>query len=439
MSAHANPNIITDGLVFGYDTGYNVNGKNVGVGRHFKGPISSNILEAQTHSRSNTSGANGFVLNGEEEVNIPQIGKRSVKYVEYYNNYNNTGDLGCCPNLFYYHSGYITGVESSTSYTYSIIYKHTGDYTHPNFMYRYEHQTDGTYNTEGGVHSTARRTHLGDGWYHAWGTFTTQSTTTQLRCYSFLYNYGTTKHRFYVAAISLIKNISGDTHLITPPRLMLRPNTSVSSTQSLIDLKRTTNIDVNNVSVNSIGQMTFDGTDDRVNIPYSSTDLDGDPIFSVAAVIKRTGTFSNNGMWGIGGDAVLGGINGYSHPSGANKISIDIWGAATFHTGVDYPLNEFVHVVWVKTTTGFSTSTVIIYINGVAYTGSDLTTIRGSSHTPNLNTSTSGKGIVLGRVGPQSNAYYAQGEMPIFQVYNKALTAKEVNQNYNALKSRFQL
>ena len=232
----------------------------------FKGPVSNNILEVLNHSRSNTSGANGFVLNGEEIVNIPKIGKRNVKFTEYYNNHSNAGSLGCCPNLFYYHDGYITGVESSTSYTYSIIYKHTGNYTHPNFMYRYEYQTNGTYNTEGGFHSTAsdRRRHLGNGWYHAWGTFTTQSTTTQLRCYSFLYNYGTTKHKFYVAAISLVKNTSGSTHLIVPPHLMLKPNTSVSSTQSLIDLKKSTNIDTANVSFDSTGQPTFDGTDDQI-------------------------------------------------------------------------------------------------------------------------------------------------------------------------------
>tara|TARA_S200002703_G_scaffold150261_1_gene148492 strand:+ start:2176 stop:3498 length:1323 start_codon:yes stop_codon:yes gene_type:complete len=440
MSAHASPNIITDGLVFGYDTGYNINGRNLGVGRHFKGPISNNLLEVHNHSRSNTSSTNGFVLNGEETVNIPKIGKRSVKYVEYYNNYNNSGDLGCCPNLFYYHSGYITGVESSTSYTYSIIYKHTGNYTHPNFMYRYEYQTDGTYNTEGGIHSTAssRRRHLGNGWYHAWGTFTTQSTTTQLRCYSFLYNYGTTKHRFYVASISLIKNISGSTHLITPPQLMLNPNTSISSTQSLIDLTRTTNIDVSNVSFDSNAQMTFDGTDDYSVIPYASTDLDGDAIFSVEAVIKRTGTMSNGGIWGIG-EGTQAGINGYVFASSPNKISIDLWGTATFHTGVDYPLNKHVHVTWVKTTTGFSTSTIVIYVNGVAYTGSDLTVMRGTSHTPNLNTSTTGKGIVIGRVGATTNSYYAQGEVPILKVYNKVLTTAEVRQNFNATKDRFGL
>ena len=208
---------------------------------------------------------------------------------------------------------------------------------------------------------------------------------------------------------------------------------------SLIDLTRTHDIDLSNVSFNSNAQINYDGTDDHAVIPYSPTDLDGDVIFSVEAVIKRTGTMSNGGLWGIGGDGSAVGINGYVHPSAANKITIDLWGTATFHAGIDYPLNEYVHVVWVKTTTGFSTSTLVIYINGVAYTGSDLTVMRGSSHTPNLNTSTNGKGIVIGRVGPETDLYHAPGEMPIFKVYNNALSAAEVKENYNAIKNRFNI
>ena len=416
MSAHANPNIITDNLVFGYDTGYNINDRNLGVGRHFKGPISNNLLEVHNHSRSNTSGTNGFVLNGEETVNIPKIGKRSVKYVEYYNNYNNSGDLGCCPNLFYYHNGYITGVESSTSYTYSIIYKHTGDYTHPNFMYRYEYQTDGTYNTEGGIHSTAsnRRRHLGNGWYHAWGTFTTQSTTTQLRCYSFLYNYGTTTHRFYVASISLIKNISGSTHLITPPRLILKPNTSVSSTQSLVDLKRTTTIDVSNVSFDSNAQMTFDGTDDIINTGlFSGRNPSTDP-FTVEAMVKSDVT-SGSRIWI---DATTNGSSQrfYSALIDSTSHAIGIQGSAwSDPTPGD---TDWHHQVIVM-----DGNTAKAYNNGELASSKSYTsyTLAGG-----LN--------VGGRSG-----YRWVGQIPIFRLYNRALTQDEVSRNYNAFKDRFGL
>jgi len=211
-----------------------------------------------------------------------------------------------------------------------------------------------------------------------------------------------------------------------------------SFTNSILDLTGTTTIDLSYAGFNET-QLSFDGTDDYAVMPYSSTDLDGDAIFSVEAIIKRTGTMSNKGLWGIGGDGSAAGINGYVHPGAPNKITIDLWGTATFHTGVDYPLDKYIHVVWVKTTTGFSTSTIIIYINGIAYTGSDLTVLRGSSHTPSLNTSTSGKGIVIGRVGPETSLYYGVGEMPLFKVYNQVLSSEKIKQNYNAINSRFGL
>ena len=431
---HSGPHIKRDGLVFGYDTGYSGTGKNLSMGRHFKGTASSNILEVLNHSISNTSGTNGFVLNGEEVVKIPKVGRRTVKYVEYYNNHSNAGSLGCCPNLFYYHDGYVTGVESSTPYTYSIIYKHTGNYTHPNFMYRYEHQTSGTYNTEQGIHSTDRRTHLGNGWYHAWGTFTTQSTTTQLRCYSFLYNYGTTKHKFYVAAISIVKNTSGSTHLIIPPQLMLKPSTSISSTSSLIDLKETTNIDVSNVSFDSTGQPTFDGTDDYIQLPTSLVSNLSTSELTVEAIVYHTSWGTSSGSrpyvanwntWSPGNQKgfILRTYTTSQYPSfwycwGANYTSI------TASTQMN--LNQYYHVVGVFKKDSYAK----IYVNGVE-AGSTTT---GTGNNLVYDTST-GTRIGYGTI----NTGRMVGNLPVVKIYNRALSADEVQQNFKAYKTRFDI
>jgi hypothetical protein len=419
---HSGPHIKRDGLVFGYDTGYSGTGRNLSKGRHFKGPASSNILEVLNHSRSNTSGANGFVLNGEETVNIPRVGKRSVKYVEYYNNHSNAGSLGCCPNLFYYHSDYITGVESSTPYTYSIIYKHTGGYTHPNFMYRYEYQTNGTYNTEGGLHSTAsdRRRHLGNGWYHAWGTFTTRSNTTQLRCFSFLYNYGTTKHRFYVAAISLVKNTSGSTHLITPPQLMLKPNTSVSSTQSLIDLTKTTDIDVSNVSFDSTGQPTFDGTDDEINTGITTQLVD----FSCVVIFKN----NSSAVWGRLVDKQYNTgffISSYFATGGSGYVGAGIIEPNPPHgQSLQYDTSKYNYFVVTR-----SGTTHTIYLNGS--TNSLSKTGSGAALSSNE--------MAIGAWNGSTSSQRHTGEIPVVKLYNRALSAQEVQQNYRAYKNRFDL
>ena len=40
-------------------------------------------------------------------------------------------------------------------------------------------------------------------------------------------------------------------------------------------------------------------------------------------------------------------------------------------------------------------------------------------------------------IGRWNGAHYLNGSMASFQVYNRALTAEEVLQNYNATKSRY--
>ena len=217
-------------------------------------------------------------------------------------------------------------------------------------------------------------------------------------------------------------------------------NGTRSSTQGLLDLKGNSTIDLANVSFNANAQMTFDGTDDRIVVPYSGTDLNGDPLFTVEGIFKRTGaSMSGKGFWGIGGDNTAQGINAYTYNGSGNEVAIDLWGSKTYRTGVDYPLNQYVHVVWVKSAPTFTVNTIAIYINGVEYTGASLIVNRDDAATVNLNTSTSGKGICIGRVGPQTNNYYGVGEVPVFKVYNRALTADEVRNNFRQYKGRFNI
>ena len=412
------PEIITDGLVFGYDTHT--------YSRFYNGVNTTNHLISLRTSFTNTVRTNGKAVAGEEEVDIPTIGKRTVKYVEYFNNYNNGDDLGCCPNLFNYHGGSSVPLEGNQSYTYSIVYKHTGGYTHPNFMYRYRYKEDGTYIGEGGLHSTARRTHLGDGWYHAWGSWTTNSEANYGKFYSFLYNYGTTTHRFYVAAISLVKNNSGSGDLIIPPNLLLEPNTSVTSTQSLIDLKKTTNIDVSNVSFDSTGQPTFDGTDDSLTIP-GSTDTTSDAK-TIEIVFKMNGSYSNysplaiyangssstNRIWlGLQNNKFQMHGWGTTDPNGTTTILSDEWYICTFS------YNK-------------STQAMKMYTNGVLE--SSTTNSQGGV------TASSNMNWYLGTVpGGWQSVTYSDVDIPIFKIYDRILSDSEVKQNFDAYKNRFEL
>jgi hypothetical protein len=408
------PDIVTDGLVFGYDTH--------DYSRFYNGPATTNHLLSLTQSWGNTIRTNGKAVAGTEEVNIPTIGKRTVKYVEYYNNYNNGNDLGCCPNLFNYHSGGTVPLVGNQSYTYSIVYKHTGGYTHPNFLYRYRYKADNTYIGEGGLHSTARRTHLGDGWYHAWGSWTTDADANYGRFYSFLYNYGTDVERFYVAAISLVKNNSGATHLIIPPNLLLEPNTSISTTQSIIDLKKTTDINVANNSFDSTGQPTLDGTDDYI---YPNNITNGSGLTSITAEFVVKASANNKNIIKSNSNAILlhyGGAGFYLNSTDNTTSGYLGWnGKLTGGTGV------YEHLV-----ATYDGTTMKLYVNGEP-TGTTRAYSAGSTGVlKDLN------GVVIGGYFNSTQPYF-NGDMPIAKIYNKALPAEEVKQNFNAYRKRFEL
>ena len=85
--------------------------------------------------------------------------------------------------------------------------------------------------------------------------------------------------------------------------------------------------------------------------------------------------------------------------------------------------------IWQHIVCTFGAGTKIIYINGV-----NVTQQTGLTGTLPTNTS----GLFLGAYGGGGD-YHLDGEIAVSRVYNTALTAAEVLQNYNAQKSRFGL
>jgi len=67
------------------------------------------------------------------------------------------------------------------------------------------------------------------------------------------------------------------------------------------------------------------------------------------------------------------------------------------------------------------------------YTNASLTTSSTSTSTPSSNTNS----LVLGKLAYAS--LYADMDLASVRIYNRALSASEVSQNYNAHKSRFGL
>ena len=397
----------SSGLVFAYDAADMVNS--------FKGKPGTNILVGvlrnyDGYSINNYSNGKLFETNGYTEVvNIPTLGTTTVESIEIYNVYSGYGDDGnynCCPSLFRYSTSWrSTILQGNTNYTYEIVYKCDSGYTHPNYMYHYEYRADGTYNTEFGVHDNSRRTELGDGWYHAWGSFTTQATTADGYFGCWYYNYNT-KDKLSIAKISLQEGLS-----VLPPKQLITPNTSRSVTQSLYDLTENYTIDLSNISFDSIGNMVFDGTNDFIDTNFPPMTINNPTIEAVVYRDTNTGRHESIIQINAASDDAL-----YVHPGGY----LGFWPCAT--SSLTVPVGQWNYVA-------------------VSYDGSNLTyCVNGTIQVVASSCAdiTDWDFLRMGAIGAGDGERWI-GKIAVVKIYNRALSSTEILKNYNHYKTRYNL
>jgi hypothetical protein len=376
---------------------------------------------------SNDTG-NSFI-GGTEEVYIPTLGITTAKTVNIQNNYPSVS-TNCCPAPVQHADGF--AVSPSTVFTYFILYKIESGYTHPNYMYRYEYTSSGgSYVTEQGVHSDSNRTYLGDGWYYAWGTFTTNASTNWIGfCGSFYYRYSTSYDKFWVAKSAIIEGNWSGMH----PRYWPSPGETRSNTQSIVDITNRSINTSNNLLYNSDGTFSFIGGDatSTITVPLST------------AFNKLTGTI---GMWV--NPSSYSGSNGLfvnRDNNTANAIDwfwIGSWDSANVFyfrlgNGSDCCSNDLTLSSWASfcptntwtyvTCSWSSAGTSRIYTNGI------LRASRSISAIPATNPSTTGR-IGLGHESPAS----WNGKIAVTQIYNRQLTDVEILSNFNSMRGRFNI
>lgn len=168
------------------------------------------------------------------------------------------------------------------------------------------------------------------------------------------------------------------------------------------------------------GSIVFDGINDYVNCGNNnSINLSGN--FSICCwiylnatptlgqIIVEKGIYGNTDEYGL----VLSGIS-------TNGISIQC-NNSFFYSNSTFPIQK-----WTFIAGTLSSTTGIYYQNGiVAATGS-------------LTPPTTGSGVLYLSYRP-STSFYFNGRIASTQIYNRALSANEVSQNYNATKGRYNL
>ena len=186
---------------------------------------------------------------------------------------------------------------------------------------------------------------------------------------------------------------------------------SRSSTDSLIDLTKSTDIDVSNVSFDSTGQPTFDGTDDVITTSFPATTI---PNVTIEAVVYRnqvTNRYESIIQNNLSSDDAL-----YINPSGY----LMFWPCAP--STLTVPIGQWSHVA-------------------VSYNGTTLTYILNGTIqvlTASCSDITDWDFLRIGGHGTTDGERWI-GKIAVTKVYRKSLSTEELTQSYSVYKKRFDI
>jgi len=404
MATEVGGNLIEDSVVFGYDTCFGVADDNTST-RFYPGEPTTN-LQSSNQTSGQIAGMQGVTLT----------------YVSEENGYSKYSMSGTFSAGTYPYSMYLPGVSFSGNTAYSTQVKLKTTAAHK-FNYfgggiNYVNQPQNSAGTNSSVLQS-------DGFnYIKREGFNYVSTTTQS---GYIHSnpvnnttFNSSTDFIYVKHFQIEQNTQS-----TPWTL-----TSRSSTQSLIDLKRTKDIDVSNTSFDSSGQMNFDASDDMITIDVDSIVRNADTV-TIEGIVNAS--VNSAGPWAILTDhANATDKDGFWwHYNINNAVYFRVEDATngeqgtTFSGSVPFVSNVNQHVVTVV-----GLNHVFIYVNGELE----------KSYTPNFvwNKIDSSKTAYL-HIGRTYPNYYLAGEVPVFKMHNRGLTASEVKQNYQSYKKRFNL
>ena len=392
---YTGPHLIKDNLVFGYDTGYGV-ADNSTATRFYPGEPTTNLY------------TNSDFSNGETGWTFGSWSSNAVTHTA-------TTVLG--PNGKTVSANRLT-VNAASSYSHFHQYngsKYTSGNTYTTSAWV---KGQGTFQIKSHWGGNTSFTMTGD-WQRVSMTVTATTSTNS----NFPYFAGeglTVGSTFYITDTQT--ELGGHA---TPYIYSGTTNGTRSSTESLLDLTKSTNIDVSNVSFGSDGLPTFDGTDDRV-VSSTGINLSSYTSLTYEGVVKAVGLATHDRWFsGTAGST-------YHNPdlaistNGQLRYIFSGGGISSWITpsGLTIDTTKFNHLVYTFTNTGV----VKIYINGTqeyTATHSSATFPNSSRFMTGMRFDNNGEGVV--------------GSIPIAKVYSKALTADEVTLNYNAYKNRFDI
>jgi len=383
---YVGPDLINEDLVFGYDTGYGI-ANNSTATRFYPGEPTTNL-----QSGNQTTG----IIAAVQAVSVTYVGQENgwSKY-----SLNGTWTSGTYPYSMRVATQAFTG---GTKYSTQLLIK-----TNVESKFVYFATTGFNYVNEplqyGGVNSS---TILDDG-------------SRLLQRQGFGYVSSTSQPGYLLTRPVSGAVFSSATDFVWVKNFQIEQKdnctphtlTSRSSTEGLLDLTSTFDIDLSNMSFNSTAQPEFDGTDDIVTTSFPQTTI---PNVTIEAVVYRnqaTGRYEAIVQNNNASDDAL-----YVNPSGV----LMFWPCGS--SSLTVPTGQWSHVA-------------------VSYNGTTLTyTVNGTIQvvTATCSDITDWDFLRIGGHGTTDGERWI-GKIAVARVYEKSLSAAELTQNYNAYKNRFNL
>lgn len=402
MAQFNGPNPVSSGIVCLLDNSNQ---------RSYAGPPIQNL--AQTIVPVATSGPSVEYVTGSVSTMIPNLGQTTSAFV---NGYNSNPSSYCCMQQFFFTNGNANvACSPSTTYTYSIVYKCTSGYTHPNFMYRYEYTSGGSYVTEAGIFDTAKQISLGDGWFWAWNTFTTQATTAQIVFRSFYYQYNVSDI-FYMARVMVTP---GDYTQLNP-RFWPALGTTRTSTQVFSDPLLNNTFTASNLTYASNGTIGFNGSTSRITCPsIPALDFAGSQQYTVMAWIYP---LLGGGTWH--GIVSKGESQQYAFTVNSPGAYIHYETNQGGVGALDSAGGSITQNAWQYVGIRFDGTNKTIWKNGEII-ATQAAAVNSTSNTEQL------------RIGEGNANELFNGNITQVAIYNRALSNNEVMQNFNATRGRY--
>lgn len=392
---HTGPKIVKNGLIFGYDTGYpqvstNDDSYTFNLGEPTTNVLNDNILGT----------GNGASLGSDDFGTYIQLANQTTSYSRFQ-----------LPSIT---------VSSNETYTWSFEL-----YASETFSSGYSWDTNEYSDQYPSSNDASRLTYSQDTpstmpageWTPFRLTVTMIGGLTGAYTYDFFrFFYPTFQNKkIYYRNMQFERNKSHKT-----PYVGQGGTRSVSG--SLIDLKRSNDINVTNVSYNTKALPTFDGSDDKIVINHDSS-IQPTSAITLEFIVKAGSSQGNLYPRLCDKSTYLLHLSQTAPYTLALNITTS-GGLRQTAVGSSLAHSEYIHVV-------------AIYDgqNGKIYKNNSVVATNSWASSLPINNSTSN--LHVGGNSDNSRAF--NGEIPVFKIYDRALTAEEVKQSYNALKARFDI